>query len=58
MARKKSTLTAVFYIYQQAFKEDGRLGVAAAGAVVLLIIIMVVTVIQRMLFRTETGNEA
>ncbi|MDB5081805.1 MAG: MalF [Chloroflexi bacterium] len=50
---EKSTLTAVFYIYQQAFKETGRMGVAAAGAVVLLVIILTVTLIQRFIFRSE-----
>ena len=53
---EKSTLTAVFYIYQQAFKETNRMGVAAAGAVVLLVIIMIVTVIQRFVFRSEDTN--
>ncbi len=50
---EKSTLTAVFYIYQQAFKENNRLGVAAAGAVVLLVIILAVTLAQRFIFRSE-----
>lgn len=50
---EKSTLTAVFYIYQQAFKETGRMGVAAAGAVVLLVVILVVTLLQRFIIRSE-----
>ncbi len=50
---EKSTLTAVFYIYQQAFKESNHMGIAAAGSVVLLAIIMVVTVLQKFLFKTD-----
>ncbi len=50
---EKSTLTIVFYIYQQAFKERNGMGVAAAGAVVLFVIIFSLTLIQRRFFKTE-----
>lgn len=50
---EKSTLTAVFYIYQQAFKERNAMGIACAGAVVLFAIIFVLTLIQRRFFKTE-----
>jgi multiple sugar transport system permease protein len=50
---EKSTLTAVFYIYQQAFKERNSMGVACAGAVVLFAIIFVLTLIQRRFFNGE-----
>lgn len=50
---EKSTLTVVFYIYQQAFKERNALGVACAGAVVLFAIIFTLTLIQRRFFKTE-----
>ncbi len=50
---EKSTLTAVFYIYQQAFKETNRMGVAAAASVILFVIILGVTLLQRRLFKSE-----
>ncbi len=50
---EKSTLTVVFYIYQQAFKERNSMGVAAAGAVILFVIIFALTLVQKRLFRTE-----
>ncbi|HEX2913250.1 MAG TPA: sugar ABC transporter permease [Chloroflexia bacterium] len=50
---ERSTLTVVFYIYQQAFKELNGMGVAAAGAVVLFAIIFILTLLQRTLFKTE-----
>ncbi len=50
---EKSTLTIVFFIYQQAFKERNGMGVAAAGAVILFVIIFSLTLIQRRFFKTE-----
>ncbi len=50
---EKSTLTIVFYIYQQAFRERNGMGVAAAGAIVLFVIIFSLTLIQRRFFKTE-----
>jgi multiple sugar transport system permease protein len=50
---EKSTLTAVFYIYQQAFKVRNGMGVAAAGAVILFVVIFALTLIQRRFFKTE-----
>lgn len=50
---ENSTLTVVFYIYQQAFKERNGMGVAAAGSVILFGIIFVLTLIQRRFFKTE-----
>jgi multiple sugar transport system permease protein len=50
---EKSTLTIVFYIYQQAFKERNGMGIAAAASVVLFVIIFALTLIQRRFFRTE-----
>jgi multiple sugar transport system permease protein len=50
---EKSTLTIVFYIYQQAFKERNGMGVAAAASVILFCIIFALTLIQRRFFKTE-----
>ncbi len=50
---EKSTLTIVFYIYQQAFRERNGMGVAAAGAVILFVIIFSLTLIQKRFFKTE-----
>lgn len=50
---EKSTLTIVFYIYQQAFRERNGMGVAAAAAVILFFIIFALTLVQRRFFRTE-----
>lgn len=50
---EKSTLTAVFFIYQQAFKETNRMGVAAAGAIVLFVIIFALTLLQKRFFNSE-----
>ncbi len=50
---ESSTLTAVFYIYREAFKERNSMGVACAGAVVLFAIIFSLTLIQRKFFNTE-----
>jgi multiple sugar transport system permease protein len=50
---EKSTLTAVFYIYQQAFKVRNGMGIAAAGAVILFVVIFALTLIQRRFFKTE-----
>jgi multiple sugar transport system permease protein len=52
---EKSTLTVVFYIYQQAFKERNAMGVAAAGAVILFFIIFALTLVQRRFFKTENS---
>ncbi len=50
---EKTTLTAVFFIYQQAFKENNRMGVACAAAILLFIIIGLLTLIQRRLISSE-----
>ncbi len=50
---EKSTLTVVFTIYNQAFKERNGLGLAAAGAVILFVIIFTLTLIQRRFLKTE-----
>lgn len=49
-----STLTAVFYIYQEAFDKINGVGVASAGAIILFIIIFILTLIQRRFFNKET----
>lgn len=48
-----STLTAVFYIYREAFEKTNGVGVASAGAIILFIIIFVLTLIQRLFFNKE-----
>jgi multiple sugar transport system permease protein len=50
---EKSTLTIVFYIYQEAFRQRNGMGVAAAASVILFIIIFALTAIQRSFFKTE-----
>ncbi len=50
---QKSTLTIVFYIYQQAFRERNGMGLAAAAAVILFVIIFSLTLLQRRFFKTE-----
>lgn len=48
-----STLTAVFYIYREAFFGRNGIGLASAGAIILFIIIFVLTLIQRKFFNKE-----
>lgn len=50
-----STLTAVFWIYREAFLERNALGLASAGSVVLFAIIFALTLIQRRFFSGETN---
>jgi ABC-type sugar transport system permease subunit len=48
----RSTLVAIFYIYQQAFRF-GRFGYASALSVILMVIVLIVSVIQLRLFRSN-----
>jgi multiple sugar transport system permease protein len=51
----RSTLVAIFYVYQQAFRF-GRFGYAAALSMILLVIALIVSVIQLWFFRARGGR--
>ncbi|MEM6528424.1 MAG: sugar ABC transporter permease, partial [Chloroflexota bacterium] len=52
----RSTLVAIFYIYQQAFRF-GRFGYAAALSIILLVIALFVSVLQLWFFRSKQNSQ-
>ncbi len=48
----RSTLVAIYYIYQQAFRF-GRFGYASALSIILMVIVLVISVVQLRLFRSS-----